>query len=85
MPDWSRRDVLTFHRPADPPPTDPALARMLATTEYLASFENCYALLDEARPFLKEEAERLGIPIDKRDELDVLRDVLAYAETPPAH
>jgi len=85
MPEWSRRDVLTFHRPPEPAAADPVTARVLATAEYLSSFEICYPLLDEARPFLKEEAGRLGIETENREELDVLREILARAGMPPIH
>lgn len=47
-----------------------------------ASYETAYAQANEARPFLAEEARRLGIATENRSELDILKEIYGKAEWP---
>lgn len=46
------------------------------------SYEDAYAQVNEARPFLADEARRLGIPTENRSDLDILKEIYAKADTP---
>ena len=74
----TRRALLTLRtgRPAtaeDPcaPAADP-----------FASYDFACAQVNEARPFLADEARRLGIRTENRSDLDILKDVFAKAHPP---
>lgn len=70
---------------ADPPP-DPDEgpdAEPVEDAGFFASFETAYALVDECRPFLKDEARRLGLDADHMTELELVRAIFASA-APPA-
>jgi hypothetical protein len=47
-----------------------------------SSYEAAYAQVNEARPFLAEEARRLGIPTENRSDLDILKEIYAKADPP---
>jgi hypothetical protein len=47
-----------------------------------ASYETAYAQINEARPFLAEEAHRLGIKAENRDDLEIVRKIFSKAELP---
>lgn len=47
-----------------------------------ASYETGYAQINEARPFLAEEAHRLGINIENRDDLAIVREIFSKADLP---
>ena len=47
-----------------------------------ASYETAYAQVNEARPFLAEEAHRLGINIENRDDLAIVREIFSEADLP---
>jgi hypothetical protein len=71
----TRRALFTFRRR-----TGPAAAPVADATEFaLSCDELACAQLAEARPFLADEARRLGIPTENRSELEILRDVFAKA------
>ena len=49
-----------------------------------ASYEAAYAQVNEARPFLAEEAHRLGIDTRNRNDFDILTEIFAKADLPSA-
>lgn len=59
-----------------------ANAASQAMTFALSSDELACAQIAEARPFLADEARRLGIPMENRSDLDILRDIFAKAHLP---
>ncbi len=70
----------------DPPPEpdEPVDALAPSPGDFFASFESAYALIDECRPFLAEEARRLGLDTTNMTDLDVVR-VLFSPEKGPAN
>lgn len=70
---------------ADPPPEPDDTPEPAPEQEagFFASFETAYALVDECRPFLKDEARRLGLDADHMSELELVRAIFASA-APPA-
>ena len=70
----------------DPPPDPVSPEEADADSgpgDFFASFESAYALIDECRPFLAEEARRLGLDTTNMSDLDVVR-VLFSPEKGPA-
>lgn len=77
MAELSRRGFL-FRRLGEPVPApDP-------WDDYFGSYEEACAQVNEARPFLADEARRLGIPTAGRSDLDVLKDVFRSTGAPRA-
>jgi hypothetical protein len=76
----TRRAFLSF-RPGDASASSPAGA---ASDLALSSYELACAQVNEARPFLADEARRHGIPTENRTDIEVLRDVFAKAHLPAA-
>jgi hypothetical protein len=58
--------------PAEPDPWD----------EFFGSYEQACAQVNEARPFLSDEARRLGIETEGRSDLEVLKDVFRSTGRP---
>ncbi len=69
--------------PTPDTPPDPAEPGGPGGTDFFASFETAYALIDECRPFLKAEAERMGLDASAMSELDLVRALFGSAEGPP--
>jgi hypothetical protein len=77
-PDLSRRGFLL--RPTSLPseaPDDPWGA-------YFGSYEMACAQVNEARPFLADEARRLGIATDGKSDVEILKEVFASTGAPLA-
>ena len=79
-PDLSRRGFL-FGRSAPAaatgePPPDP-------WSGFFGSYEQACAQVNEARPFLAEEARRLGISTEGKSDLEILKEVFASTGQPP--
>ncbi len=51
------------------------------TAEYFTSFENCYPLLNEAAPFLEEEARRLGLTTAELNREELARRLFGSEES----
>ena len=81
--DLTRRAFLSFRslRRGGAPASSPAPA---ASDLALSSYALACAQVNEARPFLADEARRYGIPTENRSDIDVLRDVFAKAHLPAA-
>jgi hypothetical protein len=75
-PDASRRGFLlrglAAAPPVEPDPWD----------DFFGSYEQACAQVNEAKPFLADEARRLGIPTEGRSDLDVLKDVFRSTGRP---
>lgn len=73
----SRRDFLFrgLARPAPPEP-DP-------WDGYFGSYEFACAQVNEARPFLADEARRLGIATEGRSDVEILKDIFRSTGRPP--
>lgn len=65
-------------------PADPPAAPAAEEGDFFAAFETAYALIDECRPFLAEEARRLGLDTTHMTDLDVVRVLFAPEKGPPA-
>lgn len=74
----TRRSFLSFGRGGAQAPSCEAAATDFA----LSSYELACAQVNEARPFLADEARRHGIATENRTELEILRDVFAKAHLP---
>jgi hypothetical protein len=77
-PALTRRAFLALRTSKPPAATTASHAMTLA----LSSDELACAQIAEARPFLADEARRLGIATENRSDLDILRDVFAKAHLP---
>ena len=62
--------------------TEPAPAPPDAWDDYFDSYEQACAQVNEAKPFLAEEALRLGIATEGRTDLEVLKDVFRSTGRP---
>ena len=71
--DLSRRGFLFRH--LDEPAPD-------AWDALFGTYEQACAQVNEARPFLADEARRLGIPTEGRSDLDILKDVFRSTGQP---
>lgn len=49
---------------------------------FFGSYEQACAQVNEARPFLADEARRLGIATEGRSDLDILKDVFRKSGQP---
>jgi hypothetical protein len=76
--DLTRRALLSFRLREASAPSPTAAASEFA----LSSYALACAQVNEARPFLADEARRYGIDTENRSELDILRDVFAKAHLP---
>jgi hypothetical protein len=50
--------------------------------DFFGSYELACAQVNEARPFLADEARRLGIPTEGRSDVDILKDVFRSTGQP---
>jgi hypothetical protein len=75
LPDPSRRAFLLGRRPGvaapEPDPLD----------EYFGSYEIACAQVNEARPFLADEAKRLAIDTEGKTDTEILKAIFAAAGT----
>ncbi len=74
----TRRAFLSFRLTAPEPRCRTATASEFA----LSSYALACAQVNEARPFLADEARRYGIPTENRTDTEILRDVFAKARLP---
>jgi hypothetical protein len=76
QPDLSRRGFL-LGRPAavDEPAPNP-------WDEYFGSYEMACAQVNEARPFLADDARRLNIDTEGKSDLEILKAVFATSGAP---
>ena len=75
-PDLSRRGFLLGRTPAaEAPAPDP-------WDEYFGSYEMACAQVNEARPFLADEARRLDIDTEGKSDLEILKAVFATSGLP---
>jgi hypothetical protein len=74
-PDPARRSFLLGRaKPAEPAPNP--------WDEYFASYEMACAQVNEARPFLADEARRLGIDVEGKSDLEILKAVFESSGSP---
>jgi hypothetical protein len=74
MTDGASRRRFLFRHLADPPPDGWDLL--------FGGYEDACAQVNEARPFLADEARRLGIATEGRSDLDILKDVFRSTGPP---
>ena len=74
-PDLSRRGFLLGRARAAEPVPNP-------WDEYFGSYEMACAKVNEARPFLADEARRLGIDIEGKSDLEILKAVFESSGSP---
>ena len=75
-PDLSRRNFLLRRI------TEPAAPEGYSWDEYFGSYEMACAQVKEARPFLMEDARRLGIDTEGKTDLEVLKAIFATTGQP---
>jgi hypothetical protein len=76
MPDLSRRRfLLGLPREEEVPPTP-------GWEEYFGSYEMACAQVNEARPFLADDAARLGIDTTGMSEVEILKAIFATTGRP---
>lgn len=75
-PDLSRRNFLLRAVP------EPAAPQGPSWNEYFGSYEMACAQINEARPFLADDARRLGIDTEGKSELEVLKAIFATTGQP---
>ncbi len=74
-PDLSRRGFLLGHPRAEVPDPNP-------WDQYFGSYEMACAQVNEARPFLADEARRLNIDTEGKSDLEILKAVFATSGSP---
>jgi hypothetical protein len=74
-PDLSRRNFLLRTVPA-PVPEEPGWE------EYFGSYSMACAQVNEARPFLMDDARRLGIATEGKTDLEILKAIFATTGQP---
>jgi hypothetical protein len=74
-PDRSRRHFLLGRASAPEPAPNP-------WDEYFGSYEVACAQVNEARPFLADEARRLGIAVEGKSDLEILKAVFESSGSP---
>lgn len=75
-PDLSRRN---FFLRSVSVPVEPEVSPW---DEYFGSYEMAYAQVNEARPFLTEDARRLGIDTEGKSDLEILKAIFATTGQP---
>ncbi len=75
-PDLSRRRFLLPRERAPQPPPGPTW------DDYFGSYEMACAQVNEARPFLADEAARLGIDTAGRSDVEILKEIFATTGQP---
>ena len=84
-PDLSRRNFLLRSRPsleaseASEAPTTPEAP---SWNEYFGSYAMACAQVNEARPFLMDDARRLGIETEGKSDLEILKAIFATTGQP---
>ena len=73
----SRRGFLFRHLAEPAPEPDPL-------DEFFGSYELACAQVNEAKPFLADEARRLGIATEGRSDVEVLKEIFRTAGRTPA-
>lgn len=75
-PDLSRRNFLvrSFSVPAEP--------ECPSWDDYFSSYEMACAQVNEARPFLAEDARQLGIDTEGKSDLEILKEIFATTGRP---
>jgi hypothetical protein len=74
-PDLARRGFLLARaRTAEPAPNP--------WDEYFGSYEMACAQVNEARPFLADEARRLGIDVEGKSDVEILKAVFESSGSP---
>ena len=71
----TRRALLTLRRAATP-------SNAPVVDDSFSSYALACAQVNEARPFLADEARRYGIATENRTDLEILKDVFAKASLP---
>jgi hypothetical protein len=74
-PDPVRRSFLLGRAKAAEPAPNP-------WDEYFGSYEMACAQVNEARPFLADEARRLGIDVEGKSDLEILKAVFESSGSP---
>lgn len=77
----SRRALLSFRLGTGAPAAAGACDQAVSADPF-ASYDMAYAQVNEARPFLLEDARRLGIATENRSDLDIAREIFAKADVP---
>jgi len=77
QPDLSRRSFLLRARPAPAEPEGPSW------NDYFGSYSMACAQVNEARPFLMDDARRLGIETAGKSDLEILKAIFATTGQPP--
>ena len=75
-PDLTRRNFLRRALP------EPAAPEDSSWDEYFGSYEMACAQVNEARPFLMDDARRLGIATEGRTDLEILKAIFATTGQP---
>ena len=79
QPDLSRRNFLFKGRSDAPADAE------TAWDSYFGLYEMAYAQVNEARPFLAEDARRLGIDTAGMSDLEILKAIFATTGQPHGH
>ncbi len=75
-PDLFRRNFLFNRR------SQSLTAQEASWEQYFSSYEMAYAQVNEARPFLAEDARRLGIDTEGMSDLEILKAIFATTGQP---
>ena len=75
-PDLARRNFLRRALP------EPAAAEEPSWNEYFGSYAMACAQVNEARPFLMDDARRLGIATEGKTDLEILKAIFATTGQP---
>jgi len=75
-PDLSRRNFLLRSATLPAEPEGPSWE------DYFGSYEMACAQVNEARPFLVDDARRLGIDIEGKSDLEILKAIFATTGQP---
>lgn len=75
-PDLSRRNFLLRRERAPEPPPGPTW------DDYFGSYEMACAQVNEARPFLADDAVRLGIDTAGKSDVEILKAIFATTGQP---
>ena len=75
-PDLSRRNFIL----RDP---ERKKAKDFPWDMYFSSYGMAYAQVNEAGPFLEDDARRLGIDMTGKSDLEILKEIFATSDQPP--
>lgn len=78
----TRRALLSLRIGRGLATAQPGVTAQAEVLDPFESYETACALVNEARPFLAEEARRQGIATQNRSDLDILKEVFAKADLP---